>query len=374
MLIISLFTSLVVAQAAIKPPSTTPPTLEEIRKGMGIASHDDVRGQQDAVGFASTAEQMARVWDLSMSPPPPESFGPVPKPGVAGILSPHDDYLYAGRVYRKVIPLVTARTVVVVGVFHRYRRFGAHDRVVFDSYRAWRTPDGDVPVSPLRQELLAAMPADEVVQDAASHDSEHSIEAIVYWLAHQRKDLEIVPIIVPAAPFERLESIAGHLGQALADAMKKRKWGLGLDVAVVISSDGIHYGRDFDYTPFGEGGVEAYGAALKQDRLLLTGPLSDELSAASARAFYAKVVDPASPDTYRMPWCGRFSIPFGLLLLGATAHDLGLAPPRGVPVALASTVGVPELPVKALGMGATAPANLYHFVTAPGVAFVLSGN
>ncbi len=365
--------SLALAQAAlgVPPAASVPPGLDEVRRTMGIPSQGDVRGQQDIVGFASRADQMAKVWDLAAAPPAPESFGPTPAPGVAGVISPHDDYLYAGRVYRQVIPLVTAKTVVLVGVFHKYRRFGAHDRVVFDPYRAWRSPDGDIAVSPLRDEILAAMPKDEASQDAASHDSEHSLEAIAYWLKHQRADVEIVPIIVPASPFERLLGIAGHLGAALAASMKRRGWSLGRDVAVVISSDGIHYGADFQYTPFGEGGVEAYQKAAAQDRTILTKMLAGPVSADEARAFFTKAVNPAKPDEYRMPWCGRFSIPLGLMVLAETARGLGLATPVGTPVALGFTVDTPELPVRAIGMGPTAPASLYHFVSAPAVAFTV---
>src|SRR5262249_54861773 len=155
------------------------------------------------------------------------SFGPIPGPGVAAVICPHDDYLYAGRVYRRVLPLITARTVVLVGVFHRYRRFGAHDQLVFDPYRAWRSPDGDVPVSKLREDLLARLPRESWIQDAAMHDSEHSLEALVYWLRHLRPDLEIVPVIVPVASFDRLSALSDQLGRALLDALKARKEKLG---------------------------------------------------------------------------------------------------------------------------------------------------
>ncbi len=106
-------------QASLAPLPAPRPTLEEVRKGMGIPSTDQVRGQQDAIGFASRADQMARVWEWSARPPLPEALGPKPAPGVFGAICPHDDYLFAGRVYRQVLPLVTARTVVLVGVFHR---------------------------------------------------------------------------------------------------------------------------------------------------------------------------------------------------------------------------------------------------------------
>jgi AmmeMemoRadiSam system protein B len=358
-------------QAAQAPVPDPRPGLAEVRRTMGIPSTDEVRGQQDAVGFAFRPNQMAKVWDWSTQPPLPEALGPLPAPGVPGVLCPHDDYLFAGRVYRRVLPLVTAHTVVLIGVFHKYRRFGAKDALVFDPYRAWRSPDGEIPVSPLRDELIGQVPAADVIRDAAMQDSEHSVEAIAYWLKHQDPSVNVVSILVPSASFSRFRELASHLGKALAASMRRRGWTLGRDVAIVISSDGIHYGADFGYTPYGEGGVEAYVKATARDRALLTGPLAGPVSPAKAEAFFDTVVDPQHPDTYRMPWCGRFSIPFGLLLLDATTRDLGQPTPVGVPIAFGTSIGFPELPVKPLGMGATAPANLYHFVSYPGVAFTI---
>ena len=367
-----LLPSLAWAQAAVYPVGSGRPSAAEARKEMGIPSTDEVRGQLDGVGYASKPEAMAKVWALAAEPPAPPSLGPAPAPGVMGLLGPHDDYVYAARVDREIYPLVTAKTVVIVGVFHRYRRFGAHDQLIFDSYRAWRSPDGDIAVSPLRDELVAALPKDEAVKDGVAHDSEHSVEAIAYFLKHARRDVEIVPILVPAASFARLSAMATHLGGALAATMKRHKLQLGRDVAVVISTDGTHYGGDFQYTPFGAGGVDALAKAVAQDKALIARALAGPVAVDKARAFFAAVVNPDKPDEYRMPWCGRFSVPFGLMLLADTAHRLGLPTPRGVPLALGVSVDTPELKVRDLGLGPTAPANLYHFVTHPGVAFVSS--
>jgi MEMO1 family protein len=356
------------AQAAPQPAATTPPTLAEVRAEMDIPSLSlDLRGQRDSVGFASTAAQMAAVWDLSAAPPAPDSLGPLPAPGVVGVLCPHDDYLYAGRVYRRVLPLVTARTVVLVGVFHKYRRFGEHDRLVFDRYRAWRTPDGPARVSGLREDIVAHLLPADFVQSTAMHDSEHSLEALVYWLKHARPDLEIVPIIVPAAPPERLNVLAGRLAGALAAAMEARDLKLGRDVAIAISTDGVHYGTDFKYVPYGDGGPDAYAQATTKDRQLLKGPLSGPLTPAKIRALAAEFTDPKDPDTYRLTWCGRFSVPLGLQLLEYLSRLPGSF--TSWPVAYATSVSAPELPVRDLGMGATAPANLHHFVSYPAVAF-----
>lgn len=359
------------AQAALQPVQTTPPTQDEIRKTMGIPSQGDVRGQQDAVGFASKPDQMARVWELSITPPPPEKLGEAPAPGVAGVICPHDDYIFAGRVYRQVLPLVTAKTVVLVGVFHKYRRFGAHDVLVFDSYKAWRTPDGNVPVAGIREEMLGLLPKGDFVRDNAAHDSEHSLEALVYWLRHMRPDLQIVPVIVPAMGFARMQELAGRLASVLAQEITWHRWQLGRDVAVVISSDAVHYGADFKYTPYGEGGVEAYVKACERDRSLLTGPLAGPVTAAKVEQFFSTCVNPEQPADYRLTWCGRFSIPFGLMLLERTTAALGLPTPVGHPIAYGTSISFPELPVRDVGLGQTAQANLYHFVGYPAVAFTV---
>lgn len=355
---------------AVAMSAAARPTLEEVRKDMGIRSSNDARGQRDAVGYATKPDAMAKVWELSAQGPMPESFGTRLEPGVLGVIGPHDDYVYAARTYRQVFPLVTAKTVVIVGVFHRYRRFEARDQLVFDPYRAWRSPDGEIAVSPLRDELVSAMPAGMAIKDAAAHDSEHSIEGIAYFLKHARPDVEIVPVIVPAASFERLSALSGALGEALAGAMKKRGWQWGRDVAIVVSTDGTHYGEDFKYVPYGAGGVEAFLKAMEHDRTLVRETIGRGATPATARLFYSTVVDPANPDQYRVPWCGRFSVTVGTLLIDAVARALG-TPVKAVPLALGVSVDTPELAVRDVGVGPTAPANLFHFVTQPAVAYTL---
>lgn len=332
------------------------------QEGMGIPSTGDTRGQKDAVGFASTAEAMALVWRLSEAPPPPEKLGEIPSSGIVGIVCPHDDYVYAGRMYRLLVPLVSAQRVVVVGVLHPWKRLALGERVVFDPFAAWRTPDGPVPVSPLRQALLAKLPVHDVVLSREASEAEHSVEAIVYWLRHQNPNLEIVPILVPGMGFPRLVQLAKKTGGALREVMAERGWQAGRDVAVVISADAVHYGSDFRHTPFGDGGVEAYVRACARDKELLLGPLSGPVTEEKLWQAFTTWVDPEDVGTYRLPWCGRFSIPFGYLLAqeafgGVVAH----------PLAYATSVGWPELWAPGSGLGRTAPANLYHFVGYPGV-------
>lgn len=368
--IVALALSFLLVLTSAAPPAPLPPprpSADSIRALMVIPSRGDVRGRIDSTGYALRAEQMARVWELSGAPPAPDTFGLAPSAGVAAVICPHDDFSFAGRVYRRVLPLVTARTVVLMGVFHRYYKFGERDHFVFDTYRAWTAPDGQVPVSPLREALLARLPRSDWTQDSIAHDAEHSLEPLVCWLKHIRPDVEIVPILVPGARFERLEQLADHLGGALAAELDARGWKLGRDVAIAISADGIHYGPDFKQVAYGAGGIASYERAVAKDRELLMGPLSGPLTTAKIHTLFETFVDPERPDDYRWTWCGRFSVPLGLLTVQRAARDRGGA--TGRPVAYGTSIGWPELGLRDIGMAPTAPSNLYHFVGYPGVAF-----
>ncbi|PKL25132.1 MAG: AmmeMemoRadiSam system protein B [Spirochaetae bacterium HGW-Spirochaetae-3] len=335
---------------------------------MAIPSSGDIRGQRDATGFASTAEQMEAVWIASRSAPSPRSLGESPPGPAIGALCPHDDYLLAARIYRRIMPLVQAKTVVIVGVFHRYKAFGSRGRIVLDSHRAWRSPGGEITVSPLREELAEALGDEGAVIDDVMHDSEHSIEAVAYWLGKARPDVEILPVLAPAGSFERIADLARIAGEAIAASATVRGMRLGEDIALVVSSDAVHYGRDFTHTPFGEGPA-AHARAVERDIGLLTGPLAGPVSEARARDFFTAIADPRDPDTYRIPWCGRFAIPFGALALKTIAERMGENTPIGWPLAYATTAESPELPLRGTGIGTTGPADYSHFVGLPALAY-----
>lgn len=305
---------------------------------------------------------MARLWELSQTPPAPEMLGEVPPPGVVGIVCPHDDYIYAGRMYRLLVPLVTARHVVVVGVLHGWKRLAVGERLVFDPFRNWRSPDGLVPVSGIQKRLLKYLSPEDFAVSRELSESEHSAEAVVYWLKHHNPDVAIVPILVPGMGFPRLVELASRVGLALQHLMAEEGWVAGQDVALVISADAVHYGRDFQHTPYGEGGIEAYIQAVKRDKELLLGPLAGTITRDKVWEAFQTWVDPEDVSSYRLTWCGRFSIPMGYLLAASAFGNV-----VAKPVAYATSVGWPELPAEGLGVGRTAPANLYHFVGYPGI-------
>ncbi len=111
-------------------------------------------------------------------------------------------------------------------------------------------------------------------------------------------------MIVPVMHFSRMDTLASQLGTAIAAVMAKHNLVIGKDFAIAISSDAVHYGNDFQYTAFGEGGVDAYVKACDQDKGLLRGPLAGDVTTAKAEQFFATCVKEDQPAEYRLPWWG----------------------------------------------------------------------
>ena len=346
----------------LRDPALTP---ESIRAAMAIPSTDRVRGLKDGVGFATTAEAMAAVYEAS-SLAPKWTLGPAPPAPWIGAICPHDDLRYAGRTYRRALAGISARTVVLVGTFHGWRKF-EQGLGLFDGREAWFAPDGPVRVSPLREEVRSRLGTDFPVDDAA-FDLEHSIEPIVAWLRHRNPELEILPILPPSddpAP-ERIVDGPRRLGEALGAVLRTHGLELGRDVAVVVSADAIHYGADFRQTRYGEGPA-AYEPAVAEDLRILRELLSGPIDKASAHALLTTFVDPADANRYRWTWCGRYAIPFGIRLLHALADGI-----TAWPLAYETSISGPPLEVGTLGF--TAPATDSHFVGYPAVAFTFASS
>ncbi|MBP7865132.1 MAG: AmmeMemoRadiSam system protein B [Acidobacteria bacterium] len=347
------------------------PTPADLLKKAGIASTPQLRGQMDTTGFAPTAAAMDAVRDRSLEAARSRESQlreeKVLDGGTAFALAacPHDDYAYAGRLYALVLKHIRAPRVIVFGVFHKARVFDCRDKLVFDAFPAWRGPYGPIPVSPLRAELLQRLPQTDRVVSNDMHAVEHSVEAIVYFLQAFRRDVEIVPVLVPHMGWETLDGLAGRFSDALSAVMKAKGWVMGRDVALVCSVDGVHYGDAHwgpsHYCPFGAD-LEGYRRAAAQDReiaMTLAGPLDPE----KARRFMQRCVDPADVTRYRVTWCGRFSVPFGMVTAARVRESLGLPPLSGAILDCGTSVSEAGIDVSDIpGMGVTAPANFHHFV------------
>jgi len=105
------------------------------------------------------------------------------KPAI-GAICPHDDYLYAGRGYVHAMRVIKAPRVVLFGVSHTARRRGVQGKLVFETFDAWRVGGRECPVSPLREELLSALPREMILVSDTLHGEEHSLEGFVPMLQH----------------------------------------------------------------------------------------------------------------------------------------------------------------------------------------------
>ncbi len=365
-----------------EPPSP-PPTRAEIESEMGLRSEGDVvRGQRDTVGFVITGDQAEDVVATAIRLEQDaildrdSEFGLSPDDGFVGGVCPHDDHLYAARAYVHLTERITAPRVVLIGVFHAARLWGLENVLVFDAFDQWHGPWGPVEVDPLREQVIAGLADASYVVDNAMHCREHSLEAIVPFFQHRNPDVTILPILVPYASWDRLAELADELSTVLAGIMDENGWRLGRDLAVVVSSDAVHYGPDFDHAPFGTDAA-GYQKAIDRDKDLVRDYLAGPLEAEKLSELEYTLVDPGDVHSYTLPWCGRFSIPFGLELLRDLAIKTGLETPEGHFLRYATSLSEPQLPVSQAtldaGLGTTAPSNLHHWVAYATVGYTIPG-
>jgi AmmeMemoRadiSam system protein B len=339
---------------------------------VGIKSEHGMRGQMDTVGFVTTAAQMDSVLAqcrVLAAPRQKELYrqhGWTDETEFSAAVCPHDDYYYAGRLYALLLPHIRAKTVIIFGVFHKARVFDCHDKLVFDAFDKWRGPYGAVNTSSLRNELVAHLPAKDIIVDNDMHTVEHSVEAIVPWLQAFHRDVEIVPILVPYMGWDTMDRLAGEVSSALVTTMREKGLRLGPDVAIIASADAVHYGdagwggsvyADFGTTP------EGYAQAVDRDRSLARSTLDGPVHRSALRTFLYTCVDSTDVTNYKLTWCGRFSVPFGLDVASRVNEALTNSPLAGTPLDYGTSLGEVSLDLSTIpGLGATAPNNLHHWV------------
>lgn len=351
---------------------------------MGLRSEGDVvRGQRDATGFVVTESQAADVLTTAVRLEEDtilerdDLLGLSPEHGYIGGVCPHDDHLYAARAYVHLTERITAPRVVLIGVFHAARLWDLENVLVFDDFENWHGPWDPVAVDPLRGEVLARLDPASYVVDNAMHCREHSLEALVPFLQHRNHEVSILPILIPYASWDRLSGLSDELSTILAEIMIENEWRLGRDLAIVVSSDAVHYGPDFDHAPFGTDAA-GYQRAVDRDEALAHDHLEGPIDPEKLAALEYTLVDEDDVRVYKLPWCGRFSIPFGLELLRDLAAKTGLPVPEGHLLRYATSLSEPQLPVSPetldAGLGTTAPSNLHHWVGYTTVGFTVPDN
>jgi len=322
---------------------------------------ETVRPVKDDVGFCWNQASMKILIDY-LEANEKERFE---TEGLAAAISPHDDYLYAGRIYYPLFRTLRTREVVIFGVTHgtvRKEIGDPHGIVILDEYPAWSGLTGPVTVSPLREAVKAGLKKKDFIVSNRAHELEHSIEALLPFLQYFNPEIKITPIMVTPMPLTRMEELSAGLSDIIAAYIKAKGLKLGRDIVLLISSDGNHYGRDFDNTPWGEG-EKAWRTGLEYDRRLINSYLTGVIESQKIHGLTGELWGATYADYGTSYWCGKYSIPFGLLTALKVVDEVGGQDLTGRLFRYSDTYSEGVLPLKKTGMGTTAPFSLRHWVS-----------
>ena len=287
------------------------------------------------------------------------------------VISPHDDYTYVGPLYPAVIRQIESQIVLMFGVAHKAGLFGLEDKIIFDSCRYWRGPYKDARVSGLREKIMTALDSGMYMIHDSIHAIEHSLEALLPYLQYFNKKIEIVPVLVPPMSIDRMQQISESLAEVIYQLAEQEHMEWGKDFAFIISSDAVHYGDEgwegHNYAPFGVD-TAGYTQAINHEMKITSCALCGILNPDSIRRFNEFTVQSDNYKEYKWTWCGRYSIPVGLLT-GYHLAELYGDSLCGTSAGYMTSIDHPSLPVEDLGMGSTAPASLSHWVGYVGIFY-----
>jgi len=345
----------------------------------GVSCHNKkedtgaIRNLVDTIGFVQYAWQMdsimSRIEEMYMF----EEYHPCDDKSEEPakiVISPHDDYTYVGPLYPAVIHEIKSNVVIMFGVAHKARQFGLENKLIFESNNSWKGPYKNVQVSELRNEIISALDTGMFVINDSIQAVEHSLEALLPYLQYFNKKFEIVPILVPAMSFKRINQISDSLARVISTIADKHNLKWGKDFAFIISNDAVHYG-DADWggqnlAPFGSD-TAGYLEAISHE-MEITSTLCGKLNPDSIKRFNEFTVDTANFREYRWTWCGRYSVPLGLMT-GHYLAEINGDSICGTKTGYLTSIDHPPVPVSDLGMGTTAPANLRHWVGYVGIIY-----
>jgi len=328
-----------------------------------IQKETNVRPLADTVGFAHLAWQMDSLMArIERQVPGSVNFHYEGTPRV--IISPHDDYAYVGALYPAALKNIKANTVILFGVAHKAKLMKLENQLIFESYDYWKGPYGHVKVSGIREDIIDQMPEQFFQVNDSMQRSEHSVEAIIPFLQYYNRNIQIISILVPYMSFERMQEIAGPLSQAIKKATVDKGLIWGKDFAIVISTDAVHYGDEDwggkNYAPYGTDSA-GYDKAVGHEHQIMN-TLSGNLSLQKVNSFYNFTVDDKDFHEYKWTWCGRYSVPLGLV----TAYDLNESidgkPLVGSIIGYSNSINHSAIKVDDLKMGLTAGASMHHWV------------
>jgi AmmeMemoRadiSam system protein B len=315
-----------------------------------LVNSQELRPIRDDVGYCWKQEQILKLSDYLQKI---ETNKPVENI-IAGI-SPHDDYLYAARVYYPLFISLKAKEAVIFGVTHGTVRKEIGDPqniLLLDDYKEWKGPMKNIKISPLRDIIKARLDTSFFKINNKAHELEHSIEGLLPFLQYFNPDIKITPTMVTSMSFDRMEDVSAKLAGIISSYIKENKLILGKDIIFLMSSDANHYGKDFNNIPFGEDSA-AHQKATAQDRRIADNYLKDIVQREKVKKF--------TEEMKNVIWCGKFSIPFGLLTTEKVVQDALNKQLTGEILRYSDTYTEGVLPIKGTELGTTAPFSLKHW-------------
>jgi len=323
-----------------------------------LVNKKSIRPIHDTIGFTQYSWQLDSIYNrLNLKDIP--NFNQWKT-----VISPHDDYKYAGKLYHTSLEGVNAKIVILIGVAHRARNYNLQDKLIFGSFTHWKSPYGNLKVSDLNQKIQQKISKENYIVHDSMQILEHSLEAIVPFLHKKNRKLEIVPILVPYINYKTIEAISTDLSSVVSEILKANKLHFGKDVAIVISNDAVHYGTENWSRNLAPYGVDAAGTlkAVNHDKRLINDFLIGKISMDKVKNFTQETVQEVDYKEYKWVWCGRYSVPFGL----AFANKLNILQNNnaltGQLLDYASSIDHKLILVEDLGMGTTAIATQKHWV------------
>ncbi len=333
----------------------------------------EIRPIRDDIGFCWDKVQMDRFIDYFRSTDPQKDEKPLSNL-IAGI-SPHDDILYAGPTYYPLYKQIKTKEVVIFGVTHgtvRKEIGDPQEKLIFDSYKYWKGPYNLVEISPLREYITSRLSTDTFIINNKAHDLEHSIEAQIPFLQHFNPNIRITPIMVTGMDFQKMDKIASQLASIIAAYIKENKLQLGKDIFFIMSADANHYGKDFNNTLYGED-EKAHQIAIDRDKKIADTCLTQVINPEKIQTLTTELWGQTYKDYKDTYWCGKYSIPFGMLSLLHIIKDIDNTNElTGTLLAFNDTYSSGVVPLTKTGCGITAVFSLKHWVSFLSTGFQLS--
>jgi AmmeMemoRadiSam system protein B len=199
-----------------------------IEQGEKLVRRPAVAGQFYSDDKSRLISEIKRCFESPIGPGDSAPPASKKKRSTVGAVSPHAGYVYSGPVaahlYRRLWGQEPPKTVVIMGPNHT--GFGAGVAITSE---AFQTPLGTVKTD---GQLIGNLVDDLIIEDAAAHAYEHSLEVQIPFMQYIGWDPLIVPICIGAQDFETLTAV----GEKLRSAVSGRN-----DVLMIASSDMSHY-------------------------------------------------------------------------------------------------------------------------------------